>query len=53
MMYLPLDKLTESRPRTATGSSNSRLSSSELRDVTNQVIEQLRQRQQSTSREVR
>jgi len=53
MMYLPLDKLAESRPRAAASSSTSRLSSSELRDVTNQVIEQLRQRQQSTSREVR
>ncbi|MBR9866893.1 MAG: FtsH protease activity modulator HflK [Oceanospirillales bacterium] len=53
MMYLPLDKLAESRPRAATSSSSGRLSSSELRDVTNQVIEQLRQRQQSTSREVR
>ncbi|UTW03774.1 FtsH protease activity modulator HflK [Amphritea atlantica] len=53
MMYLPLDKLTENRPRAATGSSASRLNSSDLRDVTNQVIEQLRQRQQSTSREVR
>jgi membrane protease subunit HflK len=53
MMYLPLDKLVESRPRTATGSNTSRLNSSELRDVTNQVIEQLRQRQQTTSRETR
>lgn len=53
MMYLPLDKLVENRPRAATGSSTGRLNSSELRDVTNQVIEQLRQRQQTTPREAR
>lgn len=53
MMYLPLDKLVENRPRTLTGSSSSRLNSSELQDVTDQVIDQLRQRQQTTTQEAR
>nr|WP_320135962.1 FtsH protease activity modulator HflK [uncultured Amphritea sp.] len=53
MMYLPLDKLVENRPRTSTGSSSGRLNSSELQDVTDQVIDQLRQRQQTTTREAR
>ncbi|BBB27400.1 FtsH protease activity modulator HflK [Amphritea japonica] len=53
MMYLPLDKLVESRPRTSISSGGGSLNSSELREVTDQVIEQLRQRQQSTGREAR
>lgn len=54
MMYLPLDKLTENRPRVSSNAtSGGRLSSNELREVTNQVIEQLRQRQQSSRREAR
>ena len=53
MMYLPLDKLTESRPRVSAGTTGGRLSNNDLREVTNQVIEQLRQRQQSTRREAR
>ncbi|MCV6609289.1 MAG: FtsH protease activity modulator HflK [Amphritea sp.] len=54
MMYLPLDKLTENRPRVSSNTtSGGRLSSTELREVTNQVIEQLRQRQQSSRREAR
>ena len=53
MMYLPLDKLTENRPRAITGTSGGRLSGNELREVTNQVVEQLRQRQQTQRREAR
>jgi membrane protease subunit HflK len=53
MMYLPLDKLVENRPRTSISSGGGNLNSSELREVTDQVIEQLRQRQQSTGREAR
>ncbi|MDO6564852.1 FtsH protease activity modulator HflK [Amphritea sp. 1_MG-2023] len=53
MMYLPLDKLVESRPRSSTGTSSGRLNSSELQDVTDRVIDQLRQRQQTTTREAR
>ena len=53
MMYLPLDKLVESRPRTSISSGGGSLNSSELREVTDQVVEQLRQRQQSTRREAR
>ena len=54
MMYLPLDKLAERRQQSVSLSGGSaRLSNDNLRDITNQVIEQLRQRQQSTSRETR
>ena len=53
MMYLPLDKLVENRPRTSISSGGGSLNNSELREVTDQVIEQLRQRQQSTGREAR
>ena len=53
MMYLPLDKLTQNRPQTITGASGGRLSGNELREVTNQVVDQLRQRQQTTRREAR
>ncbi|MBQ0756795.1 MAG: FtsH protease activity modulator HflK [Amphritea sp.] len=53
MMYLPLDKLVENRPRTSISSGGGSLNSSDLSEVTDQVIEQLRQRQQSTGREAR
>ncbi|MEH6577516.1 MAG: FtsH protease activity modulator HflK [Amphritea sp.] len=54
MMYLPLDKLAERRQQTIDISGGSgRLSNDNLRDITNQVIEQLRQRQQTTRRETR
>ena len=54
MLYLPLDKLAERRQQTISLSGGSaRLSSDNLREITNQVIEQLRQRQQTTRQETR
>ena len=54
MMYLPLDKLAERRQAPLDISrSGGRLSSDNIRDITDQVIEQLRQRQQTTRREAR
>lgn len=41
VMYLPLDKLTQQTPRTATGG-EARLDSSNIRELTNAVTEQLR-----------
>lgn len=53
MMYLPLDKLAEGRQRSDVSGGSARLSSSELREITNQVVDQIRQRQQTNRREVR
>jgi len=53
MMYLPLDKLTEGRTRVNPVGSDARLNSDDLREITSQVIDQIRQRQSSTRREVR
>ncbi|WP_271273302.1 FtsH protease activity modulator HflK [Aliamphritea hakodatensis] len=55
MMYLPLDKLSERRqvPVEFNRSGNTRLSNDNIRDITDQVIEQLRQRQQTNRREAR
>ena len=55
MMYLPLDKLSERRqaPVEFNRTGNTRLSNDNIRDITDQVIEQLRQRQQTNRREAR
>lgn len=54
MMYLPLDKLAERRQQSVdTSRGATRLSNDNLRDITNQVIEQIRQRQQGTRKEAR
>ncbi|WP_290701518.1 FtsH protease activity modulator HflK [Amphritea sp.] len=53
MMYLPLDKLVENRPRASISSGGGSLNNSDLSTITDQVVEQLRQRQQSTGREAR
>ncbi|MGB0468597.1 MAG: FtsH protease activity modulator HflK [Pontibacterium sp.] len=54
MMYLPLDKLSQSRvtPRSEV-SRQAPMDSESLREVTDQVIEQIRQRQITTRREGR
>ncbi|WP_432470806.1 FtsH protease activity modulator HflK [Amphritea sp. HPY] len=53
MMYLPLDKLTEGRQRSDITGGSSRLSGNDLREITNQVVDQIRQRQQTNRREAR
>ncbi|MGB0732376.1 MAG: FtsH protease activity modulator HflK [Pontibacterium sp.] len=58
MMYLPLDKLTESaataRARAAVSSvSSSSLDSDSINEITNKVVERLRQRQLNNRRESR
>ena len=59
MMYLPLDKLTESastaRARAATSSiiSSTQLDSESINEITNKVVERLRQRQLNNRRETR
>ena len=56
MMYLPIDKLMENRPQRSVGGSGSgasvRLDDQSIREVTNQVVDQIRQRQ-SVRREAR
>ncbi len=52
MMYLPLDKIVQNRPTTADVNRPVRLDNQSLREVTEQVVDQLRQRQ-STRREGR
>lgn len=52
MMYLPLDRLMQNRPVTGDVNGPVRLDNQSLRDVTDQVVDQLRQRQ-STRREGR
>lgn len=47
MMYLPLDKLMQNRPVTGDVNGPVRLDSQSLREVTDQVVDQLRQRQSS------
>jgi len=47
MMYLPLDKIMQNRPVVGGGSNSVRLDSQSLREVTEQVADQLRQRQGS------
>ena len=50
MMYLPLDKLTEQTANT----SSKRISDSDIREVSERVIEQLRREQSTrTSRKIR
>jgi len=53
MMYLPLDKLAEGRQRTELSGGSASLSGNELREITNQVVDQIRQRQQTNRREAR
>ncbi|WP_286237026.1 FtsH protease activity modulator HflK [Neptuniibacter halophilus] len=52
MMYLPLDKLMQNRPVGVDSGRGVQLDSQSLREVTDQVVDQLRQRQ-STRREGR
>lgn len=52
MMYLPLDKIVQNRPAVSDMNGPVRLDSQSLREVTDQVVDQLRQRQ-STRREGR
>ncbi|EAR60363.1 FtsH protease activity modulator HflK [Neptuniibacter caesariensis] len=52
MMYLPLDKIVQNRPVVSDMNGPVRLDSQSLREVTDQVVDQLRQRQ-STRREGR
>ncbi|MGH1460589.1 MAG: FtsH protease activity modulator HflK [Neptuniibacter sp.] len=52
MMYLPLDKIMQNRPNNIGSDSAVRLDSQSLREVTDQVVDQIRQRQ-STRREGR
>jgi membrane protease subunit HflK len=52
MMYLPLDKIMQNRPVSADANGPVRLDSQSLREVTDQVVDQLRQRQ-STRKEGR
>ena len=52
MMYLPLDKILQNRPATGAANGPLRLDNQSLREVTDQVVDQLRQRQ-STRREGR
>ncbi|WP_067865944.1 FtsH protease activity modulator HflK [Neptuniibacter marinus] len=52
MMYLPLDKIMQNRPVSADANSPVRLDSQSLREVTDQVVDELRIRQ-STRREGR
>ncbi|MDO6515108.1 FtsH protease activity modulator HflK [Neptuniibacter sp. 2_MG-2023] len=52
MMYLPLDKIMQNRPVSADANSPVRLDSQSLREVTDQVVNELRIRQ-STRREGR
>ncbi len=52
MMYLPLDKIVQNRPVTGDANRPVRLDNQSLQDVTDQVIDQLRQRQ-SSRREAR
>jgi len=51
VMYLPLDKLMQNRPATS-GSGSARLDEQAIREVSNQVYDQLRSRQ-TTKREAR
>lgn len=56
MMYLPMDKLIENssnRKAAETSSSNVRLDDQSLRNVTSQVVDQIRQNQTTTRREGR
>ncbi len=55
MMYLPVDKLIQNSGtrQPATSSSNMRLDDQSLRNVTNQVVDQIRQSQGTTRREGR
>jgi membrane protease subunit HflK len=54
VMYLPIDKLMQNRPAaaSASGNSNMQLDDQAIREVGNQVYDQLRRRQ-ATSRETR
>ncbi len=47
MMYLPLDKIVQNRPMVGDVNNPVRLDSQSLREVTDQVVDQLRQRQSS------
>lgn len=47
MMYLPLDKILQNRPATGSANGPLRLDNQSLREVTDQVVDQLRQRQSS------
>lgn len=47
MMYLPLDKLVQNRPSVGDSNLPVRLDNQSLREVTDQVVDQLRQRQGS------
>lgn len=47
MMYLPLDKILQNRPVSGNADRPVRLDSQSLRDVTEQVVDELRQRQSS------
>ncbi|WP_415896870.1 FtsH protease activity modulator HflK [Neptuniibacter sp. QD57_21] len=47
MMYLPLDKIMQNRPVTGDSNRSVRLDGQSLREVTDQVVDQLRQRQGS------
>ena len=49
MMYLPLDRLTEKQPLRDSSGRGIRLDESTMRQITDQVIEETRQRTQSTS----
>lgn len=47
MMYLPLDKIVQNRPMVGDANNPVRLDTQSLREVTDQVVDQLRQRQSS------
>jgi len=49
MMYLPLDKIMQNRPVSGSVDGPVRLDSQSLREVTDQVVDQLRQRQSTRS----
>lgn len=53
MMYLPLDQLLKNRPAKVDANQPVQLDSQSLREVTDQVVDQLRQRQATTRREGR
>ncbi|SIT06739.1 FtsH protease activity modulator HflK [Neptunomonas antarctica] len=53
MMYLPVDKLIQNSQSATVNQRNLRLDEQSLRDVTNQVVDQIKQNQTTTRREGR
>jgi membrane protease subunit HflK len=53
MMYLPVDKLIQNSQSATVNQRNLRLDDQSLRDVTNQVVDQIKQNQTTTRREGR